>query len=136
MLFSFLRNPCPSSGNTTYSTGIPFAFAAATISSDSTCNTLGSLLPCRTMKGFLIFFAWNKGDLLYNITESFTGSPSSVYRASRKEVHHGGMLFSVRFQLVTPKIFTPTLNSSRSEEHTSELQSRLHLVCRLLLEKK
>src|SRR3989449_6001259 len=28
------------------------------------------------------------------------------------------------------------LDDSRSEEHTSELQSRLHLVCRLLLEKK
>src|SRR3989449_7815713 len=28
------------------------------------------------------------------------------------------------------------VKSSRSEEHTSELQSRLHLVCRLLLEKK
>src|SRR5256884_2723661 len=28
------------------------------------------------------------------------------------------------------------LFKSRSEEHTSELQSRLHLVCRLLLEKK
>src|SRR5256884_7250370 len=27
-------------------------------------------------------------------------------------------------------------NEMRSEEHTSELQSRLHLVCRLLLEKK
>src|SRR2546422_7491477 len=27
-------------------------------------------------------------------------------------------------------------NRPRSEEHTSELQSRLHLVCRLLLEKK
>src|SRR5256884_5133405 len=27
-------------------------------------------------------------------------------------------------------------NGHRSEEHTSELQSRLHLVCRLLLEKK
>src|SRR2546422_2638241 len=27
-------------------------------------------------------------------------------------------------------------NLARSEEHTSELQSRLHLVCRLLLEKK
>src|SRR3989449_5764414 len=26
--------------------------------------------------------------------------------------------------------------ATRSEEHTSELQSRLHLVCRLLLEKK
>src|SRR5205809_4986153 len=28
------------------------------------------------------------------------------------------------------------LRGPRSEEHTSELQSRLHLVCRLLLEKK
>src|SRR2546429_4510224 len=27
-------------------------------------------------------------------------------------------------------------DKTRSEEHTSELQSRLHLVCRLLLEKK
>src|SRR2546422_5250978 len=32
----------------------------------------------------------------------------------------------------TITIFSPP----RSEEHTSELQSRLHLVCRLLLEKK
>src|SRR2546422_3928701 len=32
-----------------------------------------------------------------------------------------------------PAVFNPVL---RSEEHTSELQSRLHLVCRLLLEKK
>src|SRR2546429_2932696 len=29
-----------------------------------------------------------------------------------------------------------TIEPNRSEEHTSELQSRLHLVCRLLLEKK
>src|SRR2546422_4519206 len=33
------------------------------------------------------------------------------------------------------KIAGPILGT-RSEEHTSELQSRLHLVCRLLLEKK
>src|SRR2546422_5680803 len=32
--------------------------------------------------------------------------------------------------------FHPTALKDRSEEHTSELQSRLHLVCRLLLEKK
>src|SRR2546422_7118317 len=31
---------------------------------------------------------------------------------------------------------TKTTGRLRSEEHTSELQSRLHLVCRLLLEKK
>src|SRR5687768_18130860 len=30
----------------------------------------------------------------------------------------------------------PNVTRERSEEHTSELQSRLHLVCRLLLEKK
>src|SRR2546422_5544713 len=30
----------------------------------------------------------------------------------------------------------PVVIVERSEEHTSELQSRLHLVCRLLLEKK
>src|SRR2546422_7232005 len=29
-----------------------------------------------------------------------------------------------------------SIRNARSEEHTSELQSRLHLVCRLLLEKK
>src|SRR2546429_3915044 len=33
---------------------------------------------------------------------------------------------------ISPADSPPT----RSEEHTSELQSRLHLVCRLLLEKK
>src|SRR2546429_2638413 len=40
-----------------------------------------------------------------------------------------------------PMVAAPTAEpmiaaSARSEEHTSELQSRLHLVCRLLLEKK
>src|ERR1041385_5767729 len=34
-----------------------------------------------------------------------------------------------------PRLLVHTWNP-RSEEHTSELQSRLHLVCRLLLEKK
>src|ERR1041385_2590928 len=34
-----------------------------------------------------------------------------------------------------PKPCSPD-GAQRSEEHTSELQSRLHLVCRLLLEKK
>src|SRR5690554_7173392 len=33
-------------------------------------------------------------------------------------------------------IYTAAVDSHRSEEHTSELQSRPHLVCRLLLEKK
>src|SRR2546422_1393039 len=42
----------------------------------------------------------------------------------------------VDFDLAPPKPEKPKKMSDRSEEHTSELQSRLHLVCRLLLEKK
>src|SRR2546422_1858644 len=38
-----------------------------------------------------------------------------------------------RFVVTTTLVAT---TGARSEEHTSELQSRLHLVCRLLLEKK
>src|SRR2546422_5930473 len=37
---------------------------------------------------------------------------------------------------VNPTLMLKVLKTKRSEEHTSELQSRLHLVCRLLLEKK
>src|SRR3989449_11537959 len=37
---------------------------------------------------------------------------------------------------ITSGLPFPDASFDRSEEHTSELQSRLHLVCRLLLEKK
>src|SRR2546429_5850399 len=39
-------------------------------------------------------------------------------------------------KLFAAGILPGVLATVRSEEHTSELQSRLHLVCRLLLEKK
>src|SRR2546422_3577220 len=38
--------------------------------------------------------------------------------------------------LASPPLASAATGQTRSEEHTSELQSRLHLVCRLLLEKK
>src|SRR2546429_2729663 len=41
-----------------------------------------------------------------------------------------------RFRLDELPQLINVLRGDRSEEHTSELQSRLHLVCRLLLEKK
>src|SRR5690554_7647487 len=40
------------------------------------------------------------------------------------------------YQLEFPKAGLRWIVDTRSEEHTSELQSRPHLVCRLLLEKK
>src|SRR5690554_7125393 len=42
---------------------------------------------------------------------------------------------TIRFHF-NPYEFYPEGQQTRSEEHTSELQSRPHLVCRLLLEKK
>src|SRR5256884_4185631 len=45
----------------------------------------------------------------------------------------GDALFSAKYRV---PIFLAVTIGMRSEEHTSELQSRLHLVCRLLLEKK
>src|SRR2546429_4901678 len=49
---------------------------------------------------------------------------------------------SAAFSVMSSKSWSRSANMiavidcDRSEEHTSELQSRLHLVCRLLLEKK
>src|SRR2546422_7600913 len=44
--------------------------------------------------------------------------------------------FAHRLRRARERKIGQLLAQSRSEEHTSELQSRLHLVCRLLLEKK
>src|SRR5260370_19484744 len=41
-----------------------------------------------------------------------------------------------KLELLLSSVFSRAWNSRRSEEHTSELQSHLNLVCRLLLEKK
>src|SRR5262245_65215802 len=45
----------------------------------------------------------------------------------------GSILYTRVYEM---PIITPFLSTARSEEHTSELQSLRHLVCRLLLEKK
>src|SRR3989338_10877794 len=40
-----------------------------------------------------------------------------------------------RIEAHYPQFDIPSVDEKRSEEHTSELQSQFHLVCRLLLEK-
>src|SRR2546426_7303352 len=62
--------------------------------------------------------------------------------ASSLPVSHEGAYYTVKNLKLTPPL-APELfpgifvsGSSRSEEHTSELQSPCNLVCRLLLEKK
>src|SRR2546429_3385786 len=53
------------------------------------------------------------------------------YTTLFRSLHLPGLVYNI------PLSFRPAVYKLyRSEEHTSELQSRLHLVCRLLLEKK
>src|SRR5206468_11383440 len=49
---------------------------------------------------------------------------------------NGSQYRAVIQRLATGGLYQPILLTVRSEEHTSELQSRSDLVCRLLLEKK
>src|SRR2546429_245359 len=76
------------------------------------------------------------------LDESEFLSPHGIRALSRFHMDHPyvlnvhGMEHRVDYQPAESKTSLFGGNSNRSEEHTSELQSRLHLVCRLLLEKK
>src|SRR3989442_5188091 len=61
---------------------------------------------------------------LFPYTTLFRSSPCSLWRSARP---------GARVCACCSAVSAP---AARSEEHTSELQSRPHLVCRLLLEKK
>src|SRR2546422_1637139 len=56
--------------------------------------------------------------------------PPAAFALTGQHLNSEQWLRSSGLQVAQPS------NTRRSEEHTSELQSRLHLVCRLLLEKK
>src|SRR5467141_4256931 len=62
---------------------------------------------------------------------SSTDAPLNRMRAIARVMPIG----SFAWKIFRPKE-TPAAPEARSEEHTSELQSHLNLVCRLLLEKK
>src|SRR2546422_2696385 len=82
---------------------------------------------------------------LFPYTTLFRSQPSRGGRADQRDgkarsgLRHQRRLRRVRGTL-EPALpgahLREPASPRRSEEHTSELQSRLHLVCRLLLEKK
>src|SRR3712207_7059017 len=61
-----------------------------------------------------------------------TGRPSATSTISAMRTISG----SRKMRAARPRIRSQPRFTPRSEEHTSELQSRQYLVCRLLLEKK
>src|SRR3712207_8073009 len=66
---------------------------------------------------------------------------TTLFRSSGSIVGNPFLIEQNYVQEMVPFVYTGTLvihytTYARSEEHTSELQSRQYLVCRLLLEKK
>src|SRR5690625_6844301 len=97
--------------------------------------------------GVVILRAWTSAILLF--TFMLITAPKKMRLKSFKDIKYfiGTGIFSIIFfnyclftaiELSTIPMATALLYTApaRSEEHTSELQSRGHLVCRLLLEKK
>src|SRR5690348_18168491 len=67
--------------------------------------------------------------------------PILIFGASAVGATHAGLGAGGEFSilgaaLLASAVGAPMACAARSEEHTSELQSPVHLVCRLLLEKK
>src|SRR2546429_6419724 len=61
---------------------------------------------------------------------------TTLFRSHRRTRPEAGRCAPAPGGAVRRTFFARIWRALRSEEHTSELQSRLHLVCRLLLEKK
>src|SRR2546429_5346418 len=66
---------------------------------------------------------------------------TTLFRSILRGAHRGAAFLARQKRHLTETIARAqprdrNRRAVRSEEHTSELQSRLHLVCRLLLEKK
>src|SRR5436309_3576482 len=82
--------------------------------------------------------AFGRGQILMSLCRSVRGDRLQVVDVVQKhvlELSHCG-LHVPRHREVEDAERSPTAPPDRSEEHTSELQSRENLVCRLLLEKK
>src|SRR2546429_5964069 len=95
---------------------------AAMISSNSNPTLLASTTNCSTSCCKIRFLS---------PARACGGSATTVPMPGLDSSHPSWIRYCTTLCAVFGWIF-----NSRSEEHTSELQSRLHLVCRLLLEKK
>src|SRR2546422_7702356 len=86
-----------------------------------------TLFPYTTLFRSLLFVGF-----LFAVTLWSAAVVILLTRVTSEEVVFWGKVAKVGSCFISPFF----LHCVRSEEHTSELQSRLHLVCRLLLEKK
>src|SRR5689334_12662145 len=77
---------------------------------------------------------WSSGRHLARTVSGFCGAIQETRGPGICFMESGA--YTTRLRHRPTDSFTRTATEARSEEHTSELQSQFHLVCRLLLEKK
>src|SRR5690606_39483002 len=98
---------------------------------------LGGLRPKLSLKGDAINLHEQWMRFALRLAETGRGQTSPNPMVGAVVVKEGNLLgFGAHLRAGTPHAEVHALNMARSEEHTSELQSRENLVCRLLLEKK
>src|SRR3712207_7230438 len=85
--------------------------------------------PRSTLFPYTTLFRSDRGRLVARLAGRATAARRGGDRAAASTIGHAG---SERNPIAVARAF----RALRSEEHTSELQSRQYLVCRLLLEKK
>src|SRR5690625_6185526 len=91
-----------------------------------------TLFPYTTLFRSEVLFLLKRGDILYDLADI---KPKGFKRTRRVNGEKVIEFTAIPFE-ENENTFDLIVEESRSEEHTSELQSRGHLVCRLLLEKK
>src|SRR5438132_13713734 len=99
----------------------------------------------RPIRSFLFYYSLYRSILssfffFFNATPTTAIYTLSLHDALRSIISAGEHGLAIQFQTTQERFFVhpfmPIEMPSRSEEHTSELQSHSDLVCRLLLEKK
>src|SRR5690606_40899159 len=96
------------------------------------CPPISPLFPYTTLFRSILIFLYIHSELRY---DSVFPKPAQTYRLALKITNAQG---DVSYDNTMPGGWGKRMKADlpRSEEHTSELQSRENLVCRLLLEKK
>src|SRR5207244_11241301 len=103
------------------------AHPSSPLSSACCCSSSFSMYAFCALRDLHSFPTRRSSDL----SNPANGAPASETSGLRSAV-----LGSMMYSPPRPLLSLPLTSSDRSEEHTSELQSPDHLVCRLLLEKK
>src|SRR3989442_8971632 len=119
----------------------PLNFRAVLLASLALAASPPSSIPAKGDEFVGPFPSWTNVKTVYGAVADGTADDTAAIQQGLDELGkpgHSPVLFfpNGTYRITKTLVLASSISVSRSEEHTSELQSRPHLVCRLLLEKK